>query len=81
MPLQRMICCSSATHVRWVCAHVRHNAIIPYTQPLGSDGQLPLLSANADGIHATDDREGPKVLDSTFFNLGALFPPKLLHAA
>ena len=48
----------------------RHNAIIPYPKPLGSDGQLPLLSANADGIHATDDREGPKVLDSAFFNLG-----------
>ena len=54
-----------------VCGHARHNAIMPYPKPLGSDGQLPLLSANADGIHATDDREGPKVLDSSFINLGA----------
>lgn len=65
--------CETALHknISVVCAHARSNAIIPYPKPLGSDGQLPLLSANADGIHATDDREGPKVLDSAFVNLGA----------
>lgn len=44
----------------------------PYPQPIGNDGQLPLLSVTADGMHFTDCREGPKIVNCYFANLGAL---------
>ncbi|EIE21526.1 pectin lyase-like protein [Coccomyxa subellipsoidea C-169] len=44
--------------------------LLPYPRPIGNDGQLPLLSTNADGIHATDNAEGPRLINCFFGGLG-----------
>ncbi|CAL8471749.1 g11291 [Coccomyxa elongata] len=44
--------------------------ILPYPRPIGNDGQLPLLSTCADGIHNADAGEGPKVINCYFGGLG-----------
>ena len=49
--------------------------LLPYPRPIGNDGQVPLLSTNADGIHATDNAEGPRLINCFFGGLGALLPP------
>ena len=74
---QLMVSCSSsgclaARHIATCAAMCRDNAIVPYPKSLGEGGQLPLFSTNADGIHSTTCKEGLKVIDSTFRNLGAL---------
>lgn len=45
--------------------------LLPYPRPIGNDGQLPLLSTNADGIHATDNAVGPQMINCYFGGLGA----------
>jgi hypothetical protein len=55
------------------CLH-RDNVFTPFPRPIGSDGRLPLLSTAADGIHATDNKEGPHIINNYFGNLGASLP-------
>ena len=45
--------------------------MLPYPRPIGNDGQLPLMATNADGIHATDNAVGPRLINCYFGGLGA----------
>ena len=76
-----LICLLCKKCMQQVVLHAcRKNTITPWTEPLQPGGPLPLLATNADGIHASDDRQGPTVIDSTFDRLGASLEPHLLDS-
>ncbi|KAK9918085.1 hypothetical protein WJX75_001097 [Coccomyxa subellipsoidea] len=47
----------------------RDCCIMPYPRPIGNDSQLPLMSTCADGMHCTDDAEGPRLINCYFGGL------------
>lgn len=59
---------------------LRDCCIMPYPRPIGNDSQLPLMSTCADGMHCTDDAEGPRLINCYFGGLRAPPAPFFLEA-